>query len=163
MDNGFSRNYLLRTKGSTLVEVILSLALFSGMVLTYTGALGFATNSATNVGLRQRGLLLAEEGLEAARSLRENGLDTLIAGTYGLASGPSGWSLVANPDQHGVLTRSISIADVDARTKTVDSTVTSTLGKRPISITLRTTLTDWPLLLQAPSPESALCRPPKKK
>ena len=152
-----------RRTGSSLVEVILALALFSGIVLTYVGALAFATNTMTHVGLRQRGLLLAEEGIEAARSLRENGFEALIAGTYGLTSGPSGWSLVASPDQHGVLTRQIRIADADARTKTIDVIVSSAQGRRQISIVLNTALTDWPLMLQAPSPESALCRPPKKQ
>lgn len=149
--------------GSSLVEVILALALFSGMVLTYAGALAFAASATTNVGLRQRGLLLAEEGIEAARSLRENGFEALIAGTYGLSSGPGGWSLVASPDQHGVLTRQIRIADADASTKTIESIVSSSQGRRPIEIILRTAVTDWPLIQQAPSPESALCRPPKKK
>lgn len=162
MDFGHARNHKLKTNGSSLVEVILSLALFSGMILTYVGALAFASGAATNVGLRQRGLLLAEEAIEAARSIRENGLDTLVAGTYGLSSDSGAWSLVSEPDVHGVLSRQIRIVDVDARTKTVDAIVSSTQGKRAVSITLSTTLTDWPLMTQSPSPTPALCKKPKK-
>ncbi len=128
------------TEGYSLVEVLLSIGLFVFIVSGLAGALLYAQTSNQRVFLRNRGTLLAEEGVEAVRAIRDASFTSLANGTYGLSAtnGTCGYSGAS--ENIGSYTRTITIASIDSHTKMVTSTVTWGNGG---SARIVTYLSDW--------------------
>jgi hypothetical protein len=126
------------------VEVIIASSIFAMMVTTFVGALLYGQEAFALGGNRTRAVLLAEEGLEAARNLRDAGFGNIPDGTYGLAVSGGTWLLSGSADVTGLFTRYLNIASVDAKRKTVTSTVTwQQNAQRTGSVSLVTRLTNW--------------------
>lgn len=133
-----------KVSGFSLVEAILSLAIFMLMATALVGALFYGAQSPQVAGANSRALLLAEEGLEAARNLRDISYAGLAAGTYGLAPAGGIWTLSAAPDINGIFERHLDIADIDATHKIVTSTVSyKTSASGTSTVSLATYLTNW--------------------
>src|SRR3989304_7178527 len=84
-------------KGQTLMELLLALGIFA-FIMTAVFALVFG---GLTTGLRteeqDRATLLAQEGLDAVRSIRDTNWDTFITAadapnTHGVANSGAGWS-----------------------------------------------------------------------
>lgn len=130
--------------GFSLIEALLSLAVFMLMAAALVGALSYGVQSPQVAGANSRALLLAEEGLEAARNLRDTSYAGLTAGTYGLAPAGGIWTLSGTSDTNGIFERHLDIADVDATHKIVTSTVSyKTSASGTSTVTLATFLTNW--------------------
>jgi hypothetical protein len=73
-----------------------------------------------NAGKKKHAVLLAKEGMEAMRAIRNHADALPDDGTYGLYTGDTTWQLIATPDtpQSG-FTRTITVETVDAYTKKV--------------------------------------------
>jgi len=91
---------------------------------------------------------LAEEGMEAVRSIRDNSWDDLSAGSYGLTISNNNWIFqgteedVSDQLQTGV--RKIIIEEVAPNRKKITSQVGWQFAKlRPQEIQLITYLTNW--------------------
>ena len=67
---------------------------------------------------------LAQEGLEAARSIRDKDFDDLTDGTHGLALSNNQWIFSGISDIQDRFTRQIIVSSVDARLKKIVSNVT---------------------------------------
>lgn len=105
------------------------------------------------------GLLYAQEGLEAARNIRDRDYFDLVSGDYGLQFESDAWSFVTAPETvDEYYSRVVTVEDVyrdvdgniaeagvlDPETKKITSTVTwSWQGFIPQTVSLSTYLTNW--------------------
>src|SRR3989339_1628826 len=106
-------------QGFSLVEVILSTAVFVLLVTALVGAYLYGQESTALAGNRARATMLAEEGLEAARNIRDANFSNLSDGTHGLVISGNQWTLSGSSDVTDIFTRSISISIIDMIKKTV--------------------------------------------
>lgn len=128
----------------SLVEIILASALFGLLVTALAGAYLLGQETTALAGSRARAGLLAEEGLEATRNIRDAGWANLIDGAHGLAVAGNQWTFSGTQDTSDIFTRQLSIATVDAKRKTITSQVTWQQNQqRAGAVTLTTRLTNW--------------------
>lgn len=131
------------SKGFSLIEVILAAALFGIYASVLLGMLAYGNETAVRAGDHARSVFLAEEGLEATRSLRSVSWGSISDGQWGLASTPSGWALLVSGDSVGKFNRQIVVSSLDNSTKKIISTVSWLQGGTSVTTTLSTLLTNW--------------------
>ena len=147
-----------RSKGFSLVEVILASALFAILLTALVGGYLYGQESTVLAGNRVRATLLAEEGLEAARNIRDSQFtDNLTVGTFGLATTTNIWNLSGVSDNTDIFTRQVTIESIDTKRKKVTSTVTWQQNPQRVgSTTLTTYLTHWMSDWRGPRQESSM-------
>ena len=127
-----------------MVEAILATAVFGLFVTALSGIYLYGEESTALSGSRARAVLLAEEGLEAVRNIRDDDFSNLSDGTHGLAQSGNVWILSGSSDVTDIFTRAITISTVDANRKNVTSTVTwQQNAQRNGSVSLIERLTHW--------------------
>ncbi|MEO6729533.1 MAG: prepilin-type N-terminal cleavage/methylation domain-containing protein, partial [Candidatus Dojkabacteria bacterium] len=136
------RSYTKITKGFSLVELVLAMALFSALVLAMSGGFAYAIQSTQIMAVKNKAVFIADEGLEAARSIRNEAFTNLTNGTFGLAQTGNKWVLSGASDVIGTYTRSLTITSLDSTTKQVVSTVSWT-NPFASSVSYTLYLTDW--------------------
>src|SRR5690349_13169200 len=102
------------TEGYSIIEIILAIAIFviisSSAVVAILGAL-------TTIRLTQeqgQATYLANEGMEAIKSIRDQQWASLIPGnTYGLSKTSGVWSFSGTSDTNGKYTRSLAVSAVN--------------------------------------------------
>ncbi len=135
---------LLTQQGFSLIEMILASAVFSLIVTVLVGAYLYGQESTTLAGNHGRATLLAEEGLEAVKNIRDQNFSNLIDGTYGLATSSNQWVLSGSFDTTDIFTRQIIISSVDSKRKQITSNITWQQNQqRSGLISLITRLTNW--------------------
>jgi len=116
-----------KTGGQSLLELIIAIGIFAISIFSLAT---FLLDSFVSGRLAQEFLianLLAEEGLEATRSIRDNHWQDLIAGNYGLAVSSSHWVFqgteedISNQLKGGI--RQIQIENIDENRKKIISKV----------------------------------------
>jgi type II secretory pathway pseudopilin PulG len=143
--------------GFLLVEIILSIATIGAIALLLGGLYAQGQDAAQVSGKRTVALFLAEEGLEALRSIRDESFITLAPGTYGLVLSGTRWALTGTPDvTSDTYTRSIIITYVDDTTRDIDITISwSQNALRDGSVTLSSRITNWKEVYIEEIPEEA--------
>jgi prepilin-type N-terminal cleavage/methylation domain-containing protein len=141
------KNY---NQGFSLVEVILAIALFALIITGLVGALIYGEESTALSGKRTRAAFLAEEGLEAARNIKDENFQNVPGGPgpYGIAVSGNQWTFSGIEDitQDAVdrFTRQIQISTIDSDTKEITSNVTWNENEfRTDTISLVTRFTNW--------------------
>lgn len=136
---------VISQNGFSLVEVILAGAVFALLVTTLVGAYLYGQESTMLAGNRARATLLAEEGLEASRNIRDSSYANLTAGTHGLAISSNQWGFSGTSDvTDSFFTRQVVISSIDTNRKNVTSTVTWQQNpSRTGSVSLVTRFTNW--------------------
>src|SRR3989338_8775947 len=130
--------------GFSLVEVILSSAVFAMLVTAFVGAYLYGQESTALAGNRARATLLAEEGLEAARNIRDAGFSNLADGAYGLTTTSNQWNLSGSSYATDIFTRQLTISSVDAKRKSVTANVIWQQNPQRIGlVSLATRFTNW--------------------
>ena len=130
--------------GFSLVEVILSSAVFVLLVTALVGAYLYGQEATALAGNRARANMLAEEGLEAVRNIRDANFANLTDGTYGLTTTGNQWNLSGSSDVTDIFTRQIVISTVDTKRKSVTANVTWQQNpQRSGAIFFITYLTNW--------------------
>ncbi len=129
--------------GFSLVEVLLAATIFGMLATVLISAIVFARASTANAGNRLRAVQYAEEGLEAARNIRDSGYASLTDGTYGLVQSGGVWTLSGSSDTSSIYTRSITIATSGTSRKTVTSNVTWPQTASTGSVSVVAELTNW--------------------
>lgn len=130
--------------GFSLVEVILASAVFILLVTAFVGAFLFGQEAIVLGGSRARAAMLAEEGLEAMRNIRDANFANISNGTHGLAISGNQWNLSGSSDTTGIFTRSLTIADAGSNRKDVSCSVSWQQNpSRTGSVTLTTRMTSW--------------------
>jgi prepilin-type N-terminal cleavage/methylation domain-containing protein len=133
-----------KSKGFSLIEVILASSVFALLVTALVGAFLYGQEGTALAGTRARAVFLAEEGLEAVRNIRDAGFVNLVDGTYGLATTGNQWSLVGSSDLIDIFTRQIIVSTVDANRKSVTANITWQQNlQRTGSVVLTSYLTNW--------------------
>lgn len=131
-------------KGSLLVEIILATALFSLFITAFMGVYLYGNEATMLSGNRARAVMLAEEGAEAVRNIRDSAFTNLSDGTWGLNIVANQYSLLNNSDTDGFFTRAIDIVSVGPKRKDVTTTVSWQQNEqRPGSVSIVTRLTNW--------------------
>lgn len=131
-------------KGFSLVEVILTSAVFVLLVTALVGAYLYGQEATALAGNRARAVMFAEEGLEAVRSMHDSSFCDVMTGTHGLTTTSNQWNLSGSSDTTDIFTRQITIASVDSRRKTVTSNVTWQQNpERTGLVSLVTRFTNW--------------------
>src|SRR3989338_1390661 len=110
-------------QGFSLVEVILSSAIFVLLVTALVGAYLYGQESPALAGNRAGATMLAEEGLEAVRNIRDAGFSNLTDGDYGLTTAGNQWNLSGSQDTSDIFSRQIVISSVDAKRKSITANV----------------------------------------
>lgn len=141
--------------GQSLVELLIAIGVF---VLVISSITFLVIDSYVSGRLSKeitQANFLAEEGIEAAISIRDNSWDNLSAGTHGLAISGNNWILQGTQeDLSGQLNqgiRTITIEDIDAdgkkvisdRKRVISEVVWELIETRPQQIQLVTYLTNW--------------------
>ncbi len=130
-------------KGFSVVEAIIATSIFALITTSMIGILIYVNNSAQFAGSKQRALLIAEEGLEAVRNIRDSGFDELDDGTTGIRSAGNLWSFFGADNNIEEFTRVIEISSVDSNTKEIVSTVSWEERGVDREVELSTYLTYW--------------------
>ncbi|MDZ7611753.1 MAG: prepilin-type N-terminal cleavage/methylation domain-containing protein [Candidatus Moranbacteria bacterium] len=112
-----------KARGFSLVEVLLAGGLIALLVTAFAGAFIYGRESSMLAGNRNRAVAIAEEGMEAARNIRDNSFSDLAAGSHGLDDAGGSWNLSGGSDTVDIYERIITISDVDPDTKEVVSVV----------------------------------------
>src|SRR3989338_4610341 len=110
-------------KGIMLMEVIVALGVFmlvapAVMILILGGFKG-TVNSQEKL----QALVLAEEGIEAVRAMREVDWTTIPAGTHGLRATGGQWEFAGTSEPLEAYHREITIIDLDSNRKEVNSKI----------------------------------------
>lgn len=133
----------IRSKGFSLVEAIIAVAVFSMFVVSVAGGLVYSYKYVFSSGLGLRAVHLAEEGLEAARNIRDSDFSKLVDGTHGLSSDGISWSFLDSQDSSDVFVRKITISSIDSNTKEISSEITWPDRGENRTILLSERLTNW--------------------
>lgn len=132
--------------GQSLVEVILATSILAVLTTVFTFAFIYGNETAILAGSQNRASLLAEEGLEVVRNIRDENFNNLQDGNFGLEISGGQWQLVPGADTMDIYTRQITISSVgdSTSTKDVSSTVTWQQNlQRTGSVTLNARFFNW--------------------
>lgn len=136
-------------KGQSLVELLIAMGIFALAVSTITWLI-IDVYLADRAGReRMEATFLAQEGLEAVRSMRDSDFDSLNVGMFGLALAGNKWIFSGSSDTYKQFTRQIVISEVvgdidQTDVKKIKSQVTWQITPlRPVSVILTDYLTDW--------------------
>jgi len=125
-----------------LIEVILAvalLAIFASSLSVYlNNQLAYMTRGQSAL----EAIYLAQEGLEASRSIRDTGWENLATGTHGLLYDGT-WSFSDTQELIGIFTRTILVEDINENERSVISWVTWPGTTALRSIMLATNLSNW--------------------
>lgn len=141
-----------REGGFSVVEVLLATTVFGMLVAGLVGAFVYGRAGTAGAGDRQRATMVAEEGIEAVRSIAGKSYATLVNGSYGLGQTSGAWALSGASDTSGgIYTRQITITDDGTDRKAVAVTVSWPEGGGTSgTVTLTSRLTNWPGPLHGP-------------
>lgn len=130
--------------GFSLVEILLSAAIFSLFVTAFVGAYLYGQESTVLSGNRARALYIAEEAVESVRNIRDNSFDNLIDGTHGLTVQNNIWTLSGQNDSIDIFTREIIISSINQNKKSVVVNVAWQQNpQRTGLVSIETELTNW--------------------
>lgn len=137
--------YCINSKGFTLIEIILAVSVFGMIVVGTLGSILYGQQAQLSSGLRNRAGLIADQTLDIVRSLRDQGMDTLRDGTYGLSPVGITWALVPGGDTVQGFNRTIAITTANGGDeKNIAVTISwKNDFARDGSVTLSMTLTNW--------------------
>lgn len=147
MLGSFLNKKIKTNKGISVVEALLAAALFGLVVTALAGTFLYGETNSFNSGNRTKAVLLAEEGIDAVRNIKEedfNTLDGLADGTYYLSTSSGSWILGGGSDAIDIFSREIELESIDADTIEVTSRVSWTdLNNRDSLVSLVTRLTNF--------------------
>lgn len=136
-------------KGFSIVEVLLAGSLLALLFMIFWGSFSFSQESHLLAGQRYRALFLAEEGLEAARSIRDNNFADLIDGEHGISASSGNWEFSGTSDLvDGFFTRKVTVESLGDNKKIITSEISWKEGAtRQGEVHLATYLNDWRALV----------------
>lgn len=143
--------------GFSLVEIILATTLFAMILVGLGGVLLYGIDGTATAGKRSRAVLLAEEGLEGVRNIRDDDFANLSNGASGLKIVSNNWALQDVSDTNDIFTRQIQVSEIDPNRKLLTSTVNWDQNlQRTGSVSLFTYFTNWSAFMPDIYPPSAI-------
>ena len=144
----FTTHYKLQA-GVTVVEIVIATAVIGIIFSTLGGTLMYGIRNSEFGGERERAAMLANEGIEATRNIRDEDFTNLVDGTYGLAVSSNQWTFSGSQDISNGFTRETTISSVDASTKEVTTSVAwDESSNRPGSVSVTTRFNNWGLVVK---------------
>jgi len=141
-------NGMSREKGQSFLELLIAMGVFI-LIVSSIVFLIIDSHIVHRIGREETiAAFLAEEGLEAASSIRNNSWEDLAEGEHGISFSGGSWIFLGVEEDIGDKlkegTRKIIVKDVDLDRKKVSSKVTWQLTKnRPLEVESFTYLTNW--------------------
>ena len=131
-------------QGFLLVEVLLSSSVFIMLVTAFVGVFYYGFEASTLAGNRSQATMLAEEGQEAVRSMKNVNFANVTDGAHGLVYSNNAWSFSGTQDVAGLYTRQVIVSTIDPNRKSITTNITwqQTPG-RAGSVSLLGRLTNW--------------------
>lgn len=129
----------------SLIEIMLGVGILALIVTATAGAFSVAQQSLALLSVRSRAIDIAEEGLEAARNIRDEAFAGLTTGNNGIATTSDRYNLSGTSDVvDGLFTRVVNITQPNNVRRNITSTVTWTLrDSQTASVQLMSQLADW--------------------
>lgn len=130
--------------GFATVEILLAAALFSLITAGLFADMVYGRNTTFTAGDHIRAAILAEEGVEASRDIRNSAYANLTNGNHGLSNSSGAWAFSGTQDVTGIFTRQVNVADNGPRRKLITVTITwpeSTSGTESFVVTSQ--LANW--------------------
>ena len=140
----------LAREGFSPVEVLLAATLFGFLATALIGAIIYGQQSTASAGERSRAAFLAEEGIEAARNIRDSGFSGVTDGTFGLSQSSNQWALSGTSDTSGIFTRQLSISSSGSDRKNITSTVSWPAMGGTSQVSTSSLLTNWQASITPP-------------
>jgi prepilin-type N-terminal cleavage/methylation domain-containing protein len=141
-----------KKRGFSLLELMLAVAVFA-LGATVMISLLIDSNLSTRLSTEKtNSLFFAKEGIDATRTIRDNGdWADLTAGNHGLDNSSGDWIFNGESDtidsslevDDNKYTRVVNIENVSTSTKNISVIITWNLANRPATTTIRTILTNW--------------------
>lgn len=132
------------TKGYSVIEVMFAVTLFLMFAAVFVSAFIGSQQTTSLTGKRDRATDLANEGMEAVRSIRDANYKNLTPGDHGLSTTNNQWDLTDPPDNIGEFTRVITIEDIDTDRKRITSQVSwPEESDRKNSVSVTSILSNW--------------------
>jgi type II secretory pathway pseudopilin PulG len=130
-------------KGMTVVETVVAVGIFAILsTVAYEIYIG-VDNLVKRADQKSTALWLAEEGIEAVRSIRDENFTSLADGTYGLSASGNKWVLAGSSDVVDNYTRVLNISTISANEKDVLATISWNYKTQNNSLSLNSRLTNW--------------------
>ena len=127
-----------------MIEALLAAAIFALATASLVGIMLYGEESSALAARRSQAVLLAEEGLEAVRNIRDASFDNLADGSHGLKIVSEVWTFFGTSDAVGEFTRVIDISAIDSSRKQAQSTVSWQQNlQRAGEVSAVTYFTDW--------------------
>lgn len=134
----------IKQPGFVAVELLLSLSILALLATGIAYVALYAAASSLIAGQHSRAVLLAEEGLEAVRAIRDNNFADITEGDYGIGLENNNWEFLEGSDVREGFTRTIHISELQTNVSYITSTVEwFDIRDNPHSVTLATALSNW--------------------
>lgn len=100
------------TAGFGIIEIIVAMAIF--VIIAVSGVSTVVhTFTINRLGKEEtKAVLYSQEGIEAARSIKNQAWSNLVVGTYGLDNSGGSWAFSGSSDTLGEFTRTVAISEV---------------------------------------------------
>lgn len=132
-------------KGQSLVELVVAIGVFVILIGALTPLIFNSYTAGYLASEITQATFLAEEGLEATRSIRDNSWNDLMAGEHYLNNSTGNWQFSETPETiDGKFNRVITVGELGANRKRVISKINWQLSEaKSQEISLITYLTNW--------------------
>ena len=101
-----------RQRGLSIIEVILAMGIFVVIASASAGVVIHSFSSNRLAEEQTKAVLLASEGLEAARSIKNQDFANLVSGDYEVVSSGGIWQFAPTPTPGGKYRRTVIVSDV---------------------------------------------------
>lgn len=129
--------------GFALAEAILSVTVITLFIFMFVGISVHVHRQSRESLLAEQALLYAQEGLEAARAIRNEEFSLLESGIHGLSAEPEGWKFTDDEEALGIFRRTVEVAPEGAGIMSVTATVVWEDQGRSFSSSVSTLLSSW--------------------
>jgi Tfp pilus assembly protein PilV len=154
--------YLIKKiKGFSLVEILLTVSIFTITVLTIVSFLSANDNSLRYATQYNEANYYLSQGLEAVKNIKDDDYSNLNNGTFGLMESANVWQLMGSSDNVNGYIRKIIITSPDASTKKATAEVSwVNVNKQTQTIYASLTFKDWNRIGYSPTPSPTPTPPP---
>jgi len=100
--------------GFSLVEAILAVSIFGLIVTALVGSYLYGIEGTADAGMRSRAVFLAQEGIEAVRSIKQQAFNELVLSQSGIDDSSNQWEFLGEgtTETIDIFTRTITFANV---------------------------------------------------
>lgn len=136
----------MKQRGFSIIEVLLSVAIFSLFVMATAGAILYGEEGNALSGKRNRAAALAGEGVEALRNIRDSNFSNFLIGSHGLTTVGNIWGASGTSDETDIFSRTLAIATASGSDDKRDVTSSAAWQQnlqRPGIVSIYTRFTNW--------------------